>query len=181
MTRRHPPVCWPSRWLVTDERMGNRLLGAIRRLPRGSGILFRHYRLSPAERLTLGRRIASEARRRELVLAVAGDVSLARRLGAILVHKPDRHPGLMPFSLPVHNEMEALAARRQGAALVFVSPIFATRSHPGGRVLGPDEARRLACLSGATAIALGGMDEGRMAALGPAFHGYAGIDCWIRT
>jgi len=101
-------------------------------------------------------------------------------LGAELVHNPDRHPGLMPHSQSVHDATEALAARRSATDLVFVSPLFPTRSHPQAKSLGSDEGIRLARLSGAVAIALGGMDEERFADLADEFHGYAGIDCWLR-
>ena len=43
MTDRQRP--WPRAWLMTDERMGERLWEAIDRLPvKHSGIVFRHYR-----------------------------------------------------------------------------------------------------------------------------------------
>lgn len=172
---------WPRRWLMTDERMGGALWRALERLPRGSGVIVRHDKLGQAERARLAARVARICRRRELVLGVAGDGALARRLGAALVHRPIRHPGLMPASWPVHDEAEALAARRKGAALAFVSPVHATRSHPAAKALGVTKAKRLARLSGVPAIALGGMNRKRFEALRGTVHGYAGIDCWLRT
>jgi thiamine-phosphate pyrophosphorylase len=169
---------WPRRWLMTDERMGDSLWRALKRLPRGSGVIVRHDKLGRAERARLAGRIARICRRRGLVLGVAGDVALARRVGAALIHRPERHPGLMPTSWPVHDEGQALAARRKGAALAFVSPVFATRSHPGAEALGVAKAKQLALLSGSQAIAMGGMSEERFGELSRAFHGYAGIDCW---
>ena len=39
---------WPREWLMTDERMGDRLWTAIDRLPiKHSGIVFRHYATPP--------------------------------------------------------------------------------------------------------------------------------------
>jgi len=61
-----------------------------------------------------------------------------------------------------------------------VSPVFATRSHPGRPALGAEEAARLAGIAGCPAIALGGMDRARFRAVAAAFHGYAGIDCWLK-
>lgn len=164
---------------MTDPRMGDELFDAVRALPEGAGIVFRHGELNRAERLRLGLAVARAAARRGLVLGVAGDVALARQLGASLVHNPGQHPGLMPHSRSVHNEVEAEAACRAGAALAFVSPVFPTRSHPGRVALGDIEAARLARIAGGGAIALGGMDEERFAALRGPFHGYAGIDCWL--
>lgn len=171
---------WPTRWLMTDERMGDRLFTAIRRLPRGSGVVFRHDHLPPVSRERLARAVARACRRRSLVLAVARDVGLARRVGAELVHQPTSAAGLMPVSHSAHDETEAKAARRCGAVVVFVSPVFPTRSHPDRVALGSAEAARLARLCGGFAVALGGMDQRRFAAIRThGFDGYAGIDCWL--
>jgi thiamine-phosphate pyrophosphorylase len=158
---------WPREWLMTDERIGDRLWEAIEALPSGGGVVFRHYSLSEADRRELGLRVAEMARERGLVLAVAGSRRLADELRAQLVHNPDE-PGVLRSSLAVHDLQQA-------------DP---TRSHPGARHLGTDEAVALAKMAGCPAIALGGMDQRRFevlqAATSNAFHGYAGIDCWLR-
>jgi thiamine-phosphate pyrophosphorylase len=177
MAANQPP--WPRDWLMTDERMGERLWDAIGRVPAGTGgIVFRHYVLAPSERLELGGRVAALARERKLVLAVGRDSALAEQLGAQLGHNPSK-PSELPISLAVHDEREACAAKEAGADLVFVSPVFATRSHPGRTALGAEEAAKLAQVAGCPAIALGGMTFGRFWELGPAFHGWAGIDAWL--
>lgn len=174
---------WPRRWLMTDERIGDRLWEAVERLPPGGGIVLRHYDLGDAERLDLGLRLAERAMQRNLLLAVAGSRRLAEQLGAALVHNPDIL-GATPCSLAVHDEAQALAAREAGAALAFIAPVFTTRSHPDRPALGIVQASELASLTGCPAIALGGMDEARFARLESArpglFHGFAGIDCWLR-
>lgn len=177
MRANQPP--WPRDWLMTDERMGERLWDAIGRLPAGTGgIVFRHYSLDPANRLDLGKRVAALAHERKLTLAVARDVALAERVGAQLVHNPWESGGL-PFSLSVHDEREAHAARASGPDLVFVSPVYATRSHPDAEALGAERAARLAQIAACPAIALGGMSFGKFWEIGPAFHGWAGIDAWL--
>ena len=171
---------WPRDWLMTDERMGERLWEAIGRVPAGTGgIVFRHYSLEPQERLELGKRIAEVAHARKLVLAVAADPLLAERLGAQLVHNPLVRSRL-PVCRSIHDEPEARAAVEEGAALAFVSPIYPTRSHPNAPALGPERAARLAKLAGCPAIALGGMTFGRFWELGGDFHGWAGIDAWLQ-
>jgi thiamine-phosphate pyrophosphorylase len=169
---------WPREWLMSDERMGDLLWHAMARLPRGSGVVFRHHSLPPADRLELGQRVADAARKAGVMLAVARDEELALRLGTALVHNPER-AGKLPFSRSIHDEAEALAALSDGAALVFVSHVFPTRSHPGAPALGPAKAAELAKLAGCPAIALGGMDEERFRELANPFVGYAGIDCWF--
>ena len=175
---------WPRYWLMTDERIGDRLWQAIDRLPAGEGgIVFRHYGLPDTERLALGRRLADLAKRRRLLLAVAGGRDLAEMLGAALTHNPSER-GSLPFSMAVHDEQQALAAKLTGAALAFVAPIHSTRSHPDRQPLGPARAAGLATICGCPSIALGGMNAARFEELESAFpgvfYGYAGIDCWLR-
>jgi thiamine-phosphate pyrophosphorylase len=174
---------WPRAWLMTDERLGDRLWEAIGNLPEGTGgVVFRHYSLGEAERLALGWKVASVAGARGLTLAVAGSRSLAEHLGAQLVHNTGM-VGPLPLSRAVHDEGEARVARSARASLVFVSPIFPTHSHPDRAALGVDRALALAELAGCPVIALGGMSAQRFGALqaatSDAFHGYAGIDCWL--
>ncbi len=177
MAANQPP--WPRDWLMTDERMGDRLWDAIDRVPsRTGGIVFRHYALGASERLALGEKVAALALERKLTLAVARDRVLADRLGAELVHNPSES-GDVPFSRSVHNEQDALEARRTGASLVFVSPVYPTRSHPGAESLGPERAVGLAQVAGCPAIALGGMTFGKFWTLDAVFHGWAAIDAWM--
>ncbi|MCJ7421187.1 thiamine phosphate synthase [Sphingomicrobium astaxanthinifaciens] len=170
----------PRQTLFTDERLGARLWPSLLALPRGSGVVLRHDRLPPADRAALAHRVARLARARGLVLSVAGDVALARAVGAALVHRPSGPTRGMRFSLPVHDPGEALAARRAGAALAYVSPVHATASHPGAATLGAARARRLARLCGCPAIALGGMDARAWRALAADFAGWAGISALAR-
>jgi thiamine-phosphate pyrophosphorylase len=172
---------WPRQWLMTDERLGDRLWEAIDRLPRGNaGVVFRHYATSEAERAKLGAEIAEACLHRRLTLAVARDEQLAASVAADLLHNPSTLPSRLPFSQAVHSLAEALSARKAGADLVFVSPVFATRSHPGQRELGVDLARKLAEAAGVPAIALGGMNAQNFTLLERGgFYGWAGIDAWL--
>ena len=53
---------WPRAWLMTDERMGEKLWTAIDRMPiKHSGIVFRHYSLAEDVRGVLARRIVRNA------------------------------------------------------------------------------------------------------------------------
>lgn len=172
---------WPRQWLMTDERMGERLWAAIDRLPiKHSGIVFRHYDTPPDIRATLARRIADICHRRDLTLAVAADEDLARSLDADLVHNPTGSPIDRSFSRSVHSLAEAEAANSDGAALVFVSPVRPTRSHPERKPLGKPLALRIARAAGAPAIALGGMTElNSRGFIRDGFYGWAGIDAWL--
>ena len=172
---------WPRAWLMTDERMGDRLWGAIDRMPiENSGIVFRHYSLAKDVRAIFARRVADICHRRSMALAVARDEELAVTVGADLVHNPPAPPLRLPFSRSVHSIDEAEAARAAQVAIVFVSPIYPTQSHPGEMALGRPLARRIAEAAGVPAIALGGMDALKFARVQrEGFYGWAGIDAWL--
>lgn len=175
MRRRHPVHClWvPRLWLFTDERMGEELWRAVRRLPRGGGIVFRHYSCGVEERRRLFARLLRIARARGLVLVRAGAVPMRGEMG---VHG-GRGAGLVTWA--VHDRREAAVAVRAGADVAFVSPLFATRSHPGAPVLGARGGAVLARTLPMARIALGGMDARRFRTL-RGFDGWAAIDGWLR-
>lgn len=178
MSRQRP---WPRAWLMTDERMGEQLWAAIDRLPiKHAGIVFRHYATPADVRAVLAQRVADICRRRSLTLAIASDVGLARALRADLVHNPAEPPHGLPFSRAVHSLEDAEAARTDGAALVFVSPVYRTSSHPGRKPLHRPLALRIAGAAGVPAIALGGMNSLKFTRLErEGFYGWAGIDAWL--
>jgi len=157
---------------MTDERMGGALWPALRRLPPGSGIVFRHYATPPAERRALFRRIKRIASARRLVVVVAGPDPIH----ADGVHGPAPTTGLRTW--PAHDRRQALQGRRAGADALFVSPLYATRSHDDSVGIGPAKALKIGY--GLPIIALGGMTERRWRRL-HGFHGWAAIDAWIQT
>ena len=173
MQRRQP---LPRLWLMTDERLGDGLFAALANLPAGGGIVFRHYRLAEKRRRALFEEVKAAARRRHQLLLLAGPADQARDWGADGSHGRGPGPGLR--SAPVHGLHEILAAERDGADLLFLSPVFETRSHPGARTLGPANFNRLARRTDLPVMALGGMNEIRVRRLREAY-GWAGIDAWL--
>ncbi|QQV79158.1 thiamine phosphate synthase [Sphingomonas aliaeris] len=166
---------------MTDERMGDGLWQALEQLPLGSGVVFRHYATSPAERRVLFARVERVARSRRLVLVRAGLVRLGREQG---VHGRYRRQGVTGSgqirTWPAHDRIEALAGVRAGADLLFASPIFATRSHPGSRGSGAIRAAFRIRGVPVPVIALGGMNEARFRRVRPlGFYGWAAIDAWL--
>lgn len=160
MSRRYPQNL-PTLWLVTDERVPDEaLLASAARLPKGrAGILFRHYRTAPADRRALFDLMRSIARRRRLMLLLAGPAQEARAWGADGWHgrAQGRAGGRLLHSMAVHDAAELQAAVRARADLVFLSPLFATRSHPGAASLGRVRFAALAHRAPMPVIALGGV------------------------
>ena len=150
--RQRQPI--PDVWLLSDARIDAVLDRAIRRIPRGSGVVFRHYHLPEWERRARFETVRRLCRARGHVLILAGSPALARAwladgsYGAACLHRT---------IATAHNLAEIGRANRLGAVAVMLSPVFLTRSHPGGATLGPVRFLLLARRSGAPVIALGGM------------------------
>jgi thiamine-phosphate pyrophosphorylase len=180
MPYRHP---LPHLWLMTDERIGDALWEALARLPRGAGVIFRHYATPPAERRRIYDRVRRIARARRLVLVLAGSPRAAIGWRADGAHGRSPHriaPRALIRTAPAHGARERFAAERMGADLVLLSPVFGTRSHPGSPALGPIRFGLIARGAKPRMVALGGMDAPRFRRLRPfGAYGWAAIDAWI--
>jgi thiamine-phosphate pyrophosphorylase len=150
---------------MTDPRLGEVLLPAIQRLSARSGVIFRHYDLSDSERWRLFAQVRRICARRGHLLLIGG-----------LDH--GRHTGAV--SAPVHNLRELAEAKRLGIPLLFISPVYATGTHPGARPLGLSRFKQLATRAKpAKVVALGGMTRNRARSLDKRLvHGWAGIDAF---
>jgi thiamine-phosphate pyrophosphorylase len=167
---------------MTDPRFGNDLLPAIRLLPFGSGVVFRHYHQGPVERRKLFRQVLTVCRQRGHMLILAGSEADALRWRADGFHlRAGVSRSSLPRSAPVHNRAELREALHNGAGLLFISPLFPTASHPDGKALGRPAFNALAKQAGnAAVIALGGMARRR--ALNPRLaHGWAAIDAFRKN
>jgi thiamine-phosphate pyrophosphorylase len=134
---------------------------AVSRLPPGlAGVVYRHD--DDADRAGLGRDLARICRARRLILVVAGDIRLAAALHAGVHLRGGRWPGPMRIKGIVTSSAHSLAdirrAGRAGATLAFLSPVFATASHPGAPSLGPVRWSGLARQAPIATAALGGID-----------------------
>jgi thiamine-phosphate pyrophosphorylase len=148
-------------WLFTDARRLADPRQAVAHLPRGlAGVVLRHD--NEPGRAALGRALARICRARRLALVVAGDARLAAALGAGVHLRGGRWPGPVrlrrgPVTSSAHSLPELRRAARAGAALAFLSPAFATASHPGLVALGPSRWAALARRARLPVLALGGI------------------------
>ncbi|MBI3446888.1 MAG: thiamine phosphate synthase [Magnetospirillum sp.] len=161
----------PRLFLVTDEVRLPDPRCAMTRLPPGTGVLLRAYIRGKDD--DMARAVARLARRRRLVLVVAGDWRLAARLGADGLHLPEamaRHGVLAPalgwvrrcrrlLLVACHGDNALGRARTLGADAALLSPVFTTRSHPGAPTLGVLRFGLMARRAGLPVIALGGLDR----------------------
>ncbi len=136
--RRLPPLL-----LVTDEARLSDPCAAIMALPRGSGVVYRHY--SSANRNRLAQTLASLCRARRLLFIVGGDAKLAMRVHADGLHLREadlcravpRFARRLLVTAAAHTRPALLRAYRLGADAALLGPVFATESHPGAPALGP--------------------------------------------
>lgn len=198
MRSRQPPLHFasghkrsplPRLWLMSDERMGDALLASVAALPRGAGVILRHYATPPAQRRALFRRVGLLCRHGGITLYLADTAVRARAWGADGVHlKGGREMSVaearlarklgLGVTMSAHDRGEVQRANR-GGAVVILSPVFATPSHAGKDGLGQAGFAALARLARNPVIALGGMNAERYAGLHGAY-GWAGIDALIR-
>lgn len=144
-------------WLLSDARNDTTIEEALRALPRGSGFVFRHYHLDPAARSARFTALADLARQCGHVVILSG----AQDWGADGHYGPPRSLGAGLRLATAHDGAELQAAIAAGADGIFLSPVFATASHPGAATLGLHGFHVLAQQSPVPVIALGGMTHER--------------------
>jgi len=172
----------PRIWLMTDERNDAALENAVKNLPSRSGVVFRHYHLDSGARLARFKQLRLLAKQHGHIILLADTPALARAWGADGVHGRNwaaSETGGLIHSAPVHNADEIRQAKENQADLFFLSPIFATRSHPEQKPLSTSQIQSLVKLCAGPVILLGGMNAARFdqyEQLGA--HGWAAIDAF---
>lgn len=151
----------PRLWLLSDERNDDVLEARLAGFRKPIGFVYRHYHLPPEERLARFNALAAIARRKRHLVILSDSALTAREWGADGVYGaplsicPTRRD-LISIAT-AHNMKELAQANRIGADAVMLSPVFPTRSHPGGSILGRSRFRSLASHARMPVIALGGM------------------------
>lgn len=153
----------PLVWLLSDARNDAGLVAALATLPRGSGFVFRHYHLTAEARRERFAQLAWIARDHGHTVVLSANPAIVRDWGADGIYGSgalDPAPGTLRLAT-AHDAAElqtAIAAKADG---VFLSPVFATRSHPDTATLGALGFGVLAQQSPVPVIALGGMTAER--------------------
>lgn len=153
----------PPLILVTDAARLPDPVAAIKRLPRGSGVIFRHY--AAPGRAGLAGKLAALCRARRLLFLVGGDARLALAVRADGLHLRERDlaamilPGArrLFITASAHSRRALVAAGRRGATAALLGPVFETGSHPGKPGLGSLRFASIARHSPVPVYALGGI------------------------
>lgn len=155
-------------WLLSDARNDTWLEATLAGLPEGSGFVFRHYHLEPRARASRFAALTALVRAGGHMLVLADNAALAQEWGADGIYGgADRlsEADRLLCLATAHHGAELAAAAAAGADGVFLSPVFATSSHPGAQPLGIHGFHVLAQQSPVPVIALGGMTAERARAL----------------
>mgnify|MGYP005855182721 CR=1 FL=1 len=193
----------PPCFYIIDREPCPVMMRVLLRLPAGSGVLLRAYQAP--DRARLAHRLAAITKARSLVLLVAGDAVLARACGAQGAHWPqwllERRGGMLEkrggiagktrvsaglgkraggragwiMTAAAHDHRALAQAWRLGCDAVLCSPVFATSSHPGAKILGPHLLARMISRSRLPVYALGGINSQSIRRLPPGVSGIAAI------
>lgn len=154
----------PAMFFFTDEARLPDPLPAIAGLPEGCGVIFRHYE-TPA-RANLALEVIKACRDQGRICLVAGDGELAAQVGADGVHLPQHVAGQGARNLAsdfrlvtaaAHDEQALVRAQEAGAHAAFLSPVFASQSHPDAPALGVEQFNKLVSTAPLPVYALGGI------------------------
>ena len=151
----------PLIWLLSDARNDAALEQTLARLPARSGFVFRHYHLEPDRRRARYDELARAARQCGHCVIVSGP---HQGWGADGVYGPVAHVARVKGGMRLgtaHGGDELQTANQALLDGVFLSPVFATRSHPGADALGVHGFQVLAQQALVPVIALGGMTAAR--------------------
>jgi thiamine-phosphate pyrophosphorylase len=179
----------PPLLFFTDPERTPDIAAAMRRLPRGAGVVYRAF--GAADAPVVARRLANLARNRGLVLLIGADAALAAAAGAHGVHLPERlasrarrlkaaHPRWI-VTAAAHSLTAARRAAAAGADAVVVSAVFPSASPSAGPPIGPLRLAALARSAGGPVYALGGVNnETARRLLGAGLVGLAAVEA-LRT
>ncbi|MEO1029381.1 MAG: thiamine phosphate synthase [Pseudomonadota bacterium] len=171
-----PPV-----WVLTDpERMPDPVVVA-ETLPRGWGMIYRHFGAPEKRGISSQLRIATD--QRNCWLLIAADPLLAFDVGADGVHWPEafrrqarKWRGTFPIMTTSSHSPKAL---RTASAAVFdgsiCSTVFPSRSRSAGHPMGETRFRVLARSAGLPVYGLGGVNSGTAGRIAR-FAGLAMVD-----
>jgi thiamine monophosphate synthase len=150
-------------FFMTDTARGFDGLKACEHLPKGTYIIFRDYEAPDRDDLAFRLRLLT--RKYQQYLLIAGDERLARKVGADGIHLPEymlaKRLKTKDFGIVTaacHNRAAMKRADEMGADYMFVSPVFATRSHPEAKPLEVHRLMRLINCMDANYVALGGVN-----------------------
>lgn len=174
----------PRLFVLTDpDRMPDPVAVAAR-LPRGAGLIYRHFGAGDRVARALALREATLAR--GATLLIAADPPLARAVAADGVHWPERMVGTATawsmsrrhwiVTAAAHSLGAIRCAERRGMDAVLASPVFPSRSRSAGPPMGAMRFAHLCAQARLPVIALGGITQDTAPRIARFCHGVAVVE-----
>lgn len=181
LAARHMPEGLPPALFVTDPARTPEPERIAAGLPRGWGVVYRHF--GAPDREAVAASLANLCRAQGLMLLIAADPALAIKVEADGVHWPFRMRGQMRRwsgrfrvqTMSAHSAGELRLAARYPVDAILVSAVFPSRSASAGKAMGALKFRKLARETGLPVYALGGVTA-NTAALAARSAGFAAVD-----
>lgn len=152
----------PPAFFLTDPERTPDPVSIVERLPRGWGVIYRHF--GAANREAVARALVLACRRRGLVLLIAADPALARHVRADGVHWPRAHLSCLRVRRPgwietasAHTRADLVRAANAGVDAALLSSVFASDSPSAPPPLGALRFSQLAASAPLPIYALGGV------------------------
>lgn len=180
---------FPIVWVVTDTKRMANPERVVSTLPRGTGVILRHYDMP--KRAALAQRLAHICRARGLTFLVGGDWQLAARVNADGVHLGDgaarsgfaaggrlwrRGKAARLLTVSAHGARGLQRGKQLGASAALLGSVFKTASHPRRGFLGTLQTAAMIRAARLPVLALGGITTANIKMLhGIGVAGIAGI------
>lgn len=158
------PAPLPGLFYLTDpDRTPDPALTS-QNLPKGAGIVYRHF--GAADRSEKALELSNIAARRGLVFLIAADPELALQAGAHGVHWPEARrrearrwtSAFAVQTVSAHTPAALRRAEQIGFDAVLLSTVFPSTSPSAGKAMGAVRFRRLSGVANIPVYALGGVD-----------------------
>lgn len=162
----------PKLLFITDEKRHptiNDILFIIEKLPKHSGVIFRHY--NHVMRNEFAKILREDCYKKDLIFIVAGDEQLAKNVNADGIHLPEwmvkekSHAPLWAINndklltVAAHSPKALEQAHSINADAALLSPVLETKSHQNADVIGIDNFIKWCDNSPIPVYALGGINK----------------------
>jgi thiamine-phosphate pyrophosphorylase len=174
--------------MFSDLKRVPNLEKAIYNLPKNSIIIFREYSLKKDKRQELALKFLKIAKKLNHKFFVGKDSKMALEIKADGVHYSDldqnswqlikkKYPHKFSISLACHDFKSIQKAQNSNAEILFLSPIFKTKSHENAKNLGLLKLVKSCKYSSKKVFALGGVNSQNIGKVLKNYaDGFAGIE-----
>ena len=159
----HLPVGLPPVFFLTDPDRIPEPASVAARLPKGWGVIYRHF--GRADRSDIATRLARLSHVGRLTLLIAADPQLAVKVGAAGIHWPfaERHKArkwrnrFPVMTVSAHTPRQFRAIDPSSFDAVLLSTVFSSSSPSAGMPMGPLKFRNLVRTTSIPVFGLGGV------------------------